>query len=436
MPRSTALIAPLLLLFALMTGCSCGDDGDTEPTDGETVGEATPEPTPEPTPPPPTWIDTDVEVVSGTTIAVILQDHGLEYSEVLALVEASTEVHSLEKIRAGDTITIRKDIASGEFMALLYPLDRHGLRQLFVAKMADGGFNATAAEREVERVPVEKAGVITSSLWNTVTGMGLGWDTAVSLTAIFEWEIDFNSQVREGDAFRMVVEEVRDAATGEVIRHDRILAAEYLNNGKSFVGFRYEDGDGKVGYFNADGLSSKKMFLKSPLKFTRVSSGFGKRFHPVLKRNRNHNGIDYAAPTGTPIRAIGRATVTYAGNKGGYGKHVRLKHSGKYSSSYSHLSRINVRNGQVVEQGQIIGKVGSTGMSTGPHLHFEFYVNGSFTNFLTQRFPRTEPISDGERPAFEAMLAEIAPKLAAIDFPEGTKLPEPEAEPEGDEAAE
>jgi murein DD-endopeptidase MepM/ murein hydrolase activator NlpD len=255
--------------------------------------------------------------------------------------------------------------------------------------------------------------------------MGLGWDTAVSLTAIFEWEIDFNSQVREGDAFRMVVEEVRDAATGEVIRHDRILAAEYLNNGKSFVGFRYEDSDEKVGYFNAEGMSSKKMFLKSPLKFSRVSSGFGKRHHPVLKRTRNHNGIDYAATTGTPIRAIGRGTVTYAGTKGGYGKHVRIKHSGKYASSYSHMSRINVRNGAIVEQGEVIGKVGSTGMSTGPHLHFEFYVNGAFTNFLKQKFPRTEPISEAERPAFEALRDELSPRLAAIELPTLDGAPAP-----------
>ncbi len=412
----TVLPLLVLLLLCLAVGCSCSDEA-TVGDGGEPPEGATEEPTPEPTPPPPTWTDTDVEVKSGTTIAVILQDQGLPYGEVLQLVEASRDVHDLEKIRAGDTITIRKDNESGDFVALLYPLDRWGERQLVVMRQADGGFLASAAERATERVPVDKVGVITSSLWNTVTGQGLGWDTAVALTSIFEWEIDFNSQVREGDAFRMILEEVRDASTGELIRHDRILAAEYVTSGKSFVGFRYEDSDGKVGYFNAEGMSSKKMFLKSPLKFSRVSSGFGKRFHPVLKRTRNHNGIDYAAGTGTPIRAIGRGTVVYAGTKGGYGKHVRIKHSGKYSSSYSHMSRIHVRRGEVVDQGEVIGKVGSTGMSTGPHLHFEFYVNGVFTNFLTQQFPRTEPISDSERPAFEALRDELAPRLAAIELP-------------------
>ena len=183
-------------------------------------------------------------------------------------------------------------------------------------------------------------------------------------------------------------------------------------------------------------MSSKKMFLKSPLKFSRISSGFGKRFHPILKQTRDHNGIDYAASTGTPVRAIGRGTVTYSGTKGGYGKHVRIKHSSKYGSSYSHLSRINVRKGEIVEQGQLVGKVGTTGMSTGPHLHFEFYVDGVFTNFLVQKFPRTEPISESERPAFEALRDELAPRLAAIELPTLEGAPAADDDDSGSAAAE
>jgi len=426
----------LLLIAGLGVGCSCADDPisetDTEAAeaDAAVVAELLAEPS---APEPPPWVDTDVEVARGTTIARILQDEGLDYGDVLALVEASKEVHNLEKIRAGEVITVRKD-ADGAFVGLLYPLDRYGEERMVVLHDADGGFHANTVARDVERVPVAKAGVITSSLWATVTGMGLEWETAAALGGIFEWEIDFNSQVREGDAFRMIVEEVRDKATGELLRHDRVLAAEFLTAaGASFVGFRYEDSDGRVGYFNAEGMSSKKMFLKSPLKFSRVSSGFGRRFHPVLKKWRAHNGVDYAAPRGTPVRAIGRGTVSYSGTKGGYGKHVRVKHSGKYGSSYSHLSRISVRRGSVVEQGQVIGYVGSTGLATGPHLHFEFYVNGAYTNFLRQQFPRTEPISDGERPAFEALRDELAPKLAAIAVP-GTPVARSEGDDEQDGA--
>ena len=420
--RLALLFTLLLLLSGLGGGCS---PSDPEPGEADieaaAAADAALEAEAEPAvPEPPPWVDVEVEVTRGTTIARILQDQGLGYGEVLTLVEASKEVHNLEKIRAGEVITVRKDL-DGAFVGLLYPLDRHGEQRMVVLR-SGGGFVADTIARDLERIPVAMAGRIDSSLWATVTGMGLNWETAAALGGIFEWEIDFNSQVREGDAFRMIVEEVRDKATGELLRHDRVLAAEFLTAaGASFVGFRYEDSDGRVGYFNAEGLSSKKMFLKSPLKFSRVSSGFGRRFHPVLKKWRAHNGVDYAAPSGTPIRAIGRGTVSYSGTKGGYGKHVRLKHNGKYSSSYSHLSRIAVSRGSVVEQGQVVGYVGSTGLATGPHLHFEFYVNGSYTNFLRQQFPRTEPISDGERPAFELLRDELAPQLAAIEVP-GTPI--------------
>ncbi len=403
-----------LPLVAGLGGCSADEDVVTEAV---ADAEPTPEPEPEPeTPAPPPWTDTTVEVKRGSTIAVILGDQGLEYADVLALVEASKDVHDLEKIRAGDVFTVRHDL-EGAFEGLLYPLDRHGEQRMAVFRQGDR-FVATTVAREVVRVPVGKSGVITSSLWDTAVGMGLGWDTVADLASIFEWEIDFNSQVRDGDAFRLIVEEVRDAETDELLRHDRVLAAEFVAaTGTTFQGFRYEGSDGRVGYFNAEGMSSKKMFLKSPLKFSRISSGFGKRFHPVLKKWRSHNGVDYAAPTGTPVRAIGRGTVNFSGTKGGYGKHVRVRHTKKYQSSYSHLSRIAVRNGTVVEQGQVVGYVGSTGLATGPHLHFEFYVNGAYTNFLRQKFPRTEPISADERPAFEALRDEIAPALAAVELP-------------------
>lgn len=438
---STTPLPPLGLLL-IAAACSCPDEAAVGPDGGDLQGPdaATILEEPDPTPPPPPWTDREVEVADGTTISRILQENGLSSSEVLALVEAGRPIHSLESIRAGEKITIRADRETGAFVALLYPLDRHGEQRLVVMRTADGTFLAKSAAKDLVRVPVDVSAVITSSLWDSVTGMGLSWDTAVALTSIFEWEIDFNSQVREGDVFKMVIEEVRDPATGVVLRHDRILAAEYVNAGKSCVGIRWEGHDGTVGYFDRDGMSSRMMFLKSPLKFTRISSGFGRRYHPVLKQTRNHNGIDYAAPTGTPVRAIGRGVVTYAGTKGGHGKHVRIRHSDTYSSAYSHLSQIAVKKGQSVGQGDLIGKVGTTGLSTGPHLHFEFYVNGVFTNFLVQKFPRTEPISDAERPAFEALRDVLAPRLASIAMPgaapPAAETPSPAAEPGPAPAAE
>ena len=428
MTRTRHRVAPTLLCLALLVS-GCGDD--VEVTEAEP---AAPEvEVAEPTPTPPTWSEEAVTVKSGQVITQLLQDQGLDYAPALALVDAGKDIHDLAKIRAGETLTIRKSLEDGSFVGLVYPLDRFGERKLYVQRAAptddtEGGFVAEEIARGVRISPVPLSGSVASSFWGTCERIGLRAANIVEFAAIFEWEVDFNTQVRAGDAIRLVIEDVRDADTNEHLRYGRILAADYTSSGKEFMGVRYEDSDGAVGYFNEQGMASRKLFLKSPLKFSRVSSGFSKRrFHPVLKKWRSHNGVDYAAGKGTPVRAIGRGTVKIAGTKGGYGKHVRLKHNATYGSSYSHLSRIAVKPGQVVNQGELVGYVGSTGLATGPHLHFEFYVNGAYQNFLAQKFPRSEPISDKERSAFEAtrdtylpMLRAIPRSLAALTVHEGS----------------
>jgi len=407
-------MAPAMLLALLLIGCGESPDPVAEAEAAPIVEEPS---TPAPPPPPP-WREEPVEIKSGVVITSLLQDQGLEYSEALAVVRSAQEIHDLAKIRAGETVTIRKDRTDDSFKGLVYPLDRFEERRLVVMRDEAGAFAAAEEARAVERVAVPVVGQVEGSLWATGMNMGLSAENLVSLAGIFEWEIDFNTQIRPGDRFRMVVEDIRDAGTGEHLRFDTILAAEYqTHNGASFMGIRYEDADEKVGYFNAEGLAAKKMFLKSPLKFSRVSSRFGKRYHPILKKWRAHKGTDYAAGAGTPIRSIGRGTVVYRGTKGGYGRHVRVKHNGKYASSYSHLSRYAVRSGEVVEQGEVIGYVGSSGLATGPHLHFEFYVNGKQTDFLRQQFPRSEPIAKSEKADFEAVRDEILPTLAGIPWP-------------------
>jgi murein DD-endopeptidase MepM/ murein hydrolase activator NlpD len=408
------LAAGALALLVLAAGC--GDDPAA--SDPELELEAVAEPqTPAP-PPPPSWIEEDVTVQRGQVITSILEAHGLDYSDALAVVNAAKDVHDLARIRLGETFIVRKDRDTGAFAGMVYPLDRYGERRLVVERSDDGGFLAAEDARPTVRVPVAVAGQVESSLWATGMAMGLSAENLVSLAGIFEWEIDFNTQIRPGDRFRMVIEAVDDAETGERLRLDTVLAAEYETaSGKSFVGVRYEDAEEKVGYFDAEGNSSKKMFLKSPLKFSRVSSRFGSRYHPVLKKWRAHKGTDYAAGSGTPVRAIGRGVVEYKGSKGGYGRHVRIKHSGTHSSSYSHLSKYAVRSGQTVEQGEVIGYVGSSGLATGPHLHFEFYVGGKQVDFLRQQFPRSEPIDASERVAFEAVRDQVLPQLAAVAWP-------------------
>lgn len=414
---AAAVAVGLIVLGCFLFG---GDDEDAT-TEVEASSEATEDgaaslPEVEVAPPKaaPLWLDEDIKVGDGDFISTLLQAQGLSYSESLRLVDSAKDIHNLEKIRRGDVFTFRRAQPGGTFLGLSYPLDRHNEERLVVVRDGGGSFLASKDKKTFDTSVVGKSGEIRGSLWQTVTEMNLGWGTAANLAGIFEWELDFNTQVREGDSFRVLVDELRDPATGEVTRYGRIHAAEYINNGTSYVGIRYEDSRGEVGFFNAEGMSSKKMFLKSPLKFSRISSGFGRRFHPILKRWKSHNGTDYAAPRGTPVRAIGRGAVTYSGTRGGYGKHVKVKHTGKYGSSYSHLSRIAVRNGQNVRQGDIVGYVGSTGLATGPHLHFEFYVHGKYANFRKQTFARTEPIPKEERPAFEALRDEILPKLRGL----------------------
>jgi len=368
----------------------------------------------------PNWVASEVEVARGATIARLLQDQGLEYSEALQLVAAAKPIHDLERIRLGEVLTIRKEPESKRMVGLVYPLDRYGEQHMVVRRGAGPDFVARREARQVRLEPTTLGGVVTESLWATREELGLSAENIVALAGVFEWEVDFNTQVRAGDTFRVVLDEVLDAESGERLRYGTIHAAEYVNAGQVYRGIRYTDAEDKVGYFNEEGMSTKKMFLKSPLKFSRISSGFSrKRFHPVLKKWRAHNGIDYAAGRGTPVRAIGRGKVVYAGTKGGYGKHVRVRHNARYSSSYSHLSRIAVKRGQMVDQGQLVGKVGSTGLATGPHLHFEFYVNGGYTNFLAQKFPRTEPIAKSEREAFQTQLERMMPLLVE-STPTGT----------------
>ena len=408
---------PLALLsMSVVALGGCGDDPDVvADADAAPRVEVAPEPV---TPPPPQWIEEQVAIKSGVVITSLLQTHGLEYGDALAVVQSAVDIHDLAKIRAGETVTVRKDVSDGAFKGLVYPLDRFEERRLVVMRDDTGSFSASEEARAVTRVATPVVGQVEGSLWATGMGMGLSAENLVRLAGIFEWEIDFNTQIRPGDRFRMVVEDIQDAETGEHLRFDTILAAEYeTHTGSSFLGIRYEDKEEKVGYFNAEGLASRKMFLKSPLKFSRVSSKFGKRYHPILKKWRAHKGTDYAAGSGTPVRAIGRGTIAYRGTKGGYGRHVRVRHNGKYASSYSHLSRYAVSSGEVVEQGEVIGYVGSSGLATGPHLHFEFYVNGGQVDFVRQQFPRSEPIANSERADFEAVRDEILPQLQAVPWP-------------------
>jgi murein DD-endopeptidase MepM/ murein hydrolase activator NlpD len=231
----------------------------------------------------------------------------------------------------------------------------------------------------------------------------------MEMAGIFGWDIDFALELRKGDSFKLLYEE--HFLDGNKLRNGPILMAEFNNDGKLFKAVRYQTPDGNTSYYDPDdGRNKKRAFIRTPVKFARISSRFTNgRFHPVLKKWRAHRGVDYAAPTGTPIKAAGNGKVIFRGTKGGYGKTVIIQHGTKYTTLYAHLSKYakSSKKGRTIKQGQIIGYVGKTGLATGPHLHYEFRVNGVHRNPLTVKLPKADPINSKYRKDFDQKTAEI-----------------------------
>ena len=251
---------------------------------------------------------------------------------------------------------------------------------------------------------------VTSSLWAAATRVGFSPPQIENLARIFEYDVDFNTELAEGARFRMVLD--RLTADDGAQRVGDIRAAILDNGSKTYTAIRYRLSDGSIGWYAPDGTARKKAFLRSPLEFSRVTSGFTTgRYHPVLHKMRAHKGVDLAAPSGTPIRAASDGTVSRAGWAGGHGNHVELKHAGGYATGYSHMSKIAVKAGGSVRQGQVIGYVGSTGLSTGPHLHYEFILNGVHKDPMKSIVPIAQPLPEAEKGAFFAIRDAVLPTL-------------------------
>lgn len=254
-------------------------------------------------------------------------------------------------------------------------------------------------------------GLVTSSLWASAEASQMDPTLIAELAEIFAWQVDFAREVRPRDRWRLTVEQ--QLVQGQPIGWGAILAAEYENSGQTYSAILFEAEDVR-GYFAPDGSSLRRMFLKSPIPYARISSRFQKqRFHPILKVSRPHLGVDYAAPQGTPVRAVGDGLVTFANRRGDAGNMIQLRHNSTYSTAYKHLSGFarGVRSGTKVSQGQVIGYVGSTGLSTAPHLHFEFFVNGRYVDPLGYKFPSADPIPPEHVIAFQETVQTITPLL-------------------------
>ncbi|MBL4868672.1 MAG: peptidoglycan DD-metalloendopeptidase family protein, partial [Pseudomonadales bacterium] len=275
------------------------------------------------------------------------------------------------------------------------------------------GFSIEVSEKIIEKHLAYKEAKIDQSLFLAAQEVGLSDNTTMELANIFGWDVDFALDIRSGDHFSVLYEE--HYLDGEKVGYGNILAAQFSNKGRDLTAIRYEDDKGNAYYYTPEGLSMRKEFLRSPIDFARISSSFNlRRMHPVLHKIRAHRGVDYAASRGTPIKATGDGKIIYAGRKGGYGNAVIIQHGQRYSTLYAHMRKFGrgVRSGRRVKQGQIIGYVGSSGLATGPHLHYEFRVNGVHKNPVTVKLPHAKPLAKKYRSDFERSTKEILSQLA------------------------
>ncbi len=274
---------------------------------------------------------------------------------------------------------------------------------------------ARIIERPLTKKTLTSSGTIDDSLFSAAQRAGLSDAITLQLAKIFGWDIDFALEIRKGDRFRVIY--TAEYLDGKKYRDGDILAAEFINRGRVFRAFRYTTPDGDTDYYDAEGHSMRKAFLRTPVKFTRISSRFTlKRWHPILKRWRSHKGVDYAAPRGTPVKAAGKGKIIFRGWKGGYGRVIMIQHNRKYTTVYGHLSAFNkrVRNGSRVQQGQIIGYVGSSGLATGPHLHYELRVNGVHTDPLKVKPPKIESLPRRYLADFRKQIQPLISQLAHL----------------------
>ncbi len=324
------------------------------------------------------------------------------------LIDQAPAARALRRIMPGNEITFALS-PDGELQELVYQRDR--LRSLRFTR-TEGSFGAEELERTPDVQIAYRRATIDSSLFLAGQAAGMTDNLTMELAGIFGWDIDFILDIRRGDTFSVLFEE--HFLDGEKIGNGPILAAQFTNRGTTFEAVRYVDAAGESNYYTPEGRSMRRAFLRTPVEFTRISSPFNpNRRHPVLNTIRAHKGTDYAAPRGTPVKASGDGRVKFAGRKGGYGNTIIVQHGQTYQTLYAHLNgfRRGVRSGTRVKQGQTIGYVGSTGLATGPHLHYEFYVNGAVRNPVTVELPQAESVPASEMARFESQVQPIIAEL-------------------------
>ncbi|MCU0933651.1 MAG: peptidoglycan DD-metalloendopeptidase family protein [Thiobacillaceae bacterium] len=347
----------------------------------------------------------------GDSLAGILSRMGVAAGDARDFLAAARQSRALAHLAPGRSVLARVT-AGGQLMTFRYLAAED---KLVTVSRANGEFRLQEQDVTLEPRMLMRSGKIQGSLFGATDAADVPDRVASEMAEAFSGDIDFHKDLRRGDHFSVIYEAYY--FEGQLIRTGRLLAAEFINQGKSHQALYFRDAQGRDGYYTPDGQNMKRAFLKSPMPFTRISSGFSNsRYHPVLKEWRSHKGIDYAAPTGTPVRAVADAVVDFSGRQGGYGNLVILKHQGVYSTAYGHLSRYGkgIKRGARVNQGQVIGYVGATGLATGPHLHYEFRVAGVQKNPLALKLPTSYPLDARAKAQFAATSGPMLHRLGLL----------------------
>ena len=328
-------------------------------------------------------------VQKGDSVATLLQRLSVNDQAAFNFLRTSKEAKSIFQLRPGRTVQAVTD-GDGELQTLVY---LHSADKLLEVNRTADGFSASEKLIVPNVQAVHKSGTIRSSLYGATDAANIPDAVANQLARLFSTDIDFHIDLRTGDRFSVIYEMLYH--NGEYLRPGRVLSADYTNKGKKFEAYLFTDSNGEDGYYAADGSNRAKSFLRSPLAFSRVSSGFGGRMHPIFKNWRQHTGVDFAAPRGTPTWATADGTVEFAGVKGGYGNVIEIRHSGSVTTLYAHLSGFaaGVRKGVRVSQGQTVGFVGASGFATGPHLHYEFKISGQHQDPMRVALPKADPLA-------------------------------------------
>lgn len=428
-PRHVRLLGIMTLMAALLLTLFSGWPGAQSKTQAQAVTEPLERQLPLPLPElelsgaflgeDPTaereYREQSLRVRAGETLTGLFRREGFSLLDLHFITALGEEAASLSRLQPGDELLIHDD-GAGNVLYLARELRDD--RMLHVHRTEEG-FAKEVSELPIQRRVRHAEGEIEHSLYADALAEGLSDGLIMELAYIFQWDVDFVLDIRRGDEFRVLYESLYK--DGEEIGSGRILAAEIVNRGEPIRALHYENPEGETDYYAPDGASMRRAFLRAPLEYIRISSHFNpNREHPKLNRMRAHTGVDYAAPEGTPVRAAGEGRITRRGRHGGYGNTVQIEHGGRYATLYAHLSRFapGLRVGSRVEQGELIGYVGETGLATGPHLHYEFLVDGVHKDPVQVEIPSADPVPEQHREHFQRT---VSPLIAELDLLNGAE---------------